>query len=89
MSVAKVAPAHGINANIVHGRRELARCEEPAVLQQEFVPVGGMCGTSIATPIDAGVLARRLAADAAVLGMPRDSANAAATVKLTRDHAEN
>lgn len=51
--------------------------------------MGEMCGTSIATPIDAGVLARRLAADAAVLGMPRDSANAAATVKLTRDHAEN
>jgi subtilisin family serine protease len=35
---------------------------------------GVMSGTSMATPIDTGVLARRLAADVAVLGMPRDSA---------------
>lgn len=39
VSVAKVALAHGINANIVHGWRKLARCEELAVLRQEFVPV--------------------------------------------------
>lgn len=48
-----------------------------------------MSGTSMATPIATGVLARRLAADAAVLGMPRDSARAAAIVKLSRDHAED
>ncbi|RTL46739.1 MAG: transposase [Burkholderiales bacterium] len=39
VSVAKVALAHGINANIVHGWRKLARCSEPAVVRQEFVPV--------------------------------------------------
>ncbi|MFG6465023.1 hypothetical protein [Roseateles sp. BYS87W] len=39
---------------------------------------GVMSGTSTATPIDTGVLARRLAADAAVLGIPRDSARAGA-----------
>lgn len=39
ISVAKVALAHGINANIVHGWRKLARCAEPAVVRQEFVPV--------------------------------------------------
>lgn len=43
----------------------------------------------MATLIATGVLARRLAADAAVLGMPRDSARAAAIVKLSRDHAED
>lgn len=43
----------------------------------------------MATPIDTGVLARRLAADAAVLGVPRNSARAAAIVKLSRDHAED
>lgn len=43
----------------------------------------------MATLIDTGVLAQRLAADAAVLGMPRDSASAAAIVKLSHDHAED
>jgi transposase len=38
-SVAKVAMSHGINANIVHGWRKLARCAEPAMVRQEFVPV--------------------------------------------------
>jgi transposase len=38
-SVAKVAMAHGINANIVHGWRKLARGTEPAMIRQEFVPV--------------------------------------------------
>ena len=39
-SVAKVAMAHGINANIVHGWRKLAREVEVApVVPQEFVPV--------------------------------------------------
>ena len=39
-SVAKVAMAHGINANIVHGWRKLAREVEVApVARQQFVPV--------------------------------------------------
>ena len=40
-SVAKVAMSHGINANIVHGWRKLAREGSPAidVVQREFVPV--------------------------------------------------
>lgn len=43
----------------------------------------------MATLIDTGGLARRLAPDAAVLGMPRDSARAPAIVKLSRHHAED
>src|SRR5262249_51820998 len=39
-SVAKVALAHGINANIVHGWRKLTRRAEPAIAaQREFVPL--------------------------------------------------
>ena len=38
-SVAKVAMSHGINANILHGWRKLARQPEPAIAQQEFMPV--------------------------------------------------
>ena len=38
-SVAKVALAHGINANILHGWRKLTRRAEPVVVRQEFVPV--------------------------------------------------
>jgi len=40
-SVAKVAMSHGINANIVHGWRKLARGGAAAIdlLQREFVPV--------------------------------------------------
>jgi len=40
-SVAKVAMSHGINANILHGWRKLARQGEVAinVTQREFVPV--------------------------------------------------
>ena len=40
-SVAKVAMAHGINANIVHGWRKLAREAASAVIGKslEFVPV--------------------------------------------------
>lgn len=40
-SVAKVAMARGINANIVHGWRKLVRRSEPvpSVARQEFVPV--------------------------------------------------
>lgn len=39
MSVAKVALAHGINANILHGWRKVTRRAEPVVVRQEFVPV--------------------------------------------------
>lgn len=40
-SVAKIAMSHGINANIVHGWRKLAREGAAAidVVQREFVPV--------------------------------------------------
>jgi transposase len=38
-SVAKVAMAHGINANIVHGWRKLARQAGAASISERFVPV--------------------------------------------------
>jgi len=40
-SVAKVAISHGINTNIVHGWRKLARQGDTAVsdVQREFVPI--------------------------------------------------
>jgi transposase len=38
-SVAKVAMAHGINANIVHGWRTLAREAGAVTVSQQFVPV--------------------------------------------------
>ena len=38
-SVAKVAMAHGINANIVHGWRKLAREAGAVTVSQQFVPV--------------------------------------------------
>ena len=40
-SVAKVAMSHGINANVVHGWRKLAREMAPAAntRQQEFIPI--------------------------------------------------
>jgi minor extracellular protease Epr len=50
---------------------------------------GVMSGTSMATPIVTGVLARRLAADSAVKGLPRDAARSARIVKLALQAAEN
>jgi transposase len=38
-SVAQVAMAHGINANVVHGWRQLARQQSGAPKLHEFVPV--------------------------------------------------
>ena len=38
-SVAKVAMAHGINANIVHGWRKLAREADVVAVSGQFVPV--------------------------------------------------
>ncbi len=49
---------------------------------------GAMSGTSMATPIATGVLARRLAASP-VQRMPRDAARAAAIVQLALGHAED
>jgi len=49
---------------------------------------GVMSGTSMATPVATGVLARRLTASA-VLAMPRNAARAAAIVALAQDHAED
>lgn len=39
VSVAKVAMSHGVNANIVHGWRKLARGAAPTIARQEFVPI--------------------------------------------------
>lgn len=49
---------------------------------------GAMSGTSMATPIATGVLARRLAASP-VRDMPRNAVRAAAVVQLALDHAED
>lgn len=49
---------------------------------------GVMSGTSMATPIATGVLARRLAASP-VRDLPRDAARAEAIVTLALDHAED
>jgi minor extracellular protease Epr len=49
---------------------------------------GVMSGTSMATPVVTGVLARRLAASP-VLAMPRDAARATAIVALAKAHAED
>jgi len=38
-SVARVAMAHGINANIVHGWRKLARDAGSVTVSKQFVPV--------------------------------------------------
>jgi transposase len=38
-SVAKVAMSHGINANILHGWRKLAREAQPLGVTERFVPV--------------------------------------------------
>lgn len=57
---------------------------------RRFLAIGGGDERSLDFDADhTGVLARRLAADAIVLGMPRDSPRAAAIVKLARDHAED
>jgi transposase len=38
-SVAKVAMSHGINANILHGWRKLARQAQVGSVSEQFVPV--------------------------------------------------
>jgi subtilisin len=50
---------------------------------------GVMDGTSMATPIATGVLARRLARAKKVLAMPRDAARAEAIVALARQYARD
>ena len=49
---------------------------------------GVMSGTSMATPIATGVLARRLAATSAVKDMPRDAARSVEIVKMALQAAE-
>lgn len=51
-SVAKVAMAHGINANVVHGWRQLARQGDKSkrLVQREFVPVAVAPATGFHTP---------------------------------------
>ena len=49
-SVARVAMAHGVNANVVHGWRKLAREAEVAPpARQEFVPVAIASAPSMRT----------------------------------------
>jgi minor extracellular protease Epr len=50
---------------------------------------GVMSGTSMATPIATGVLARRLAATLAVKDLPRDAARSAEIVKMALQAAED
>jgi transposase len=75
-SVAKVALGHGINANIVHGWRKLARQAQVAMApQSQFVPVT----VASASPVQAEqhgieVEVRRGAATIR-LTWPRDAAN--------------
>ena len=49
-SVAKVAMAHGINANIVHGWRKLAREAGGTAVAERFVPVA--VAPVVARPVD-------------------------------------
>jgi transposase len=49
-SVAKVAMAHGINANIVHSWRKLAREAEVTAVTERFVPVA--VAPVVARPVD-------------------------------------
>lgn len=50
---------------------------------------GVMSGTSMATPIATGVLARRLAASPSVKDLPRDAARSAEIVKMALQAAED
>lgn len=63
-SVAKVALSHGINANIVHGWRKLARGAEPGVevASTKFVPVTVSVPAPIPEPRGIDVELRRGAA---------------------------
>ena len=76
-SVAKVAMSHGVNANIVHGWRKLAREREGAALPPpspttlpaktaasvpQFVPVSIVQTTSPPAPVDIQIELRRGAA---------------------------
>ena len=69
-SVAKVAMSHGINTNVVHGWRKLAReCEAVAITpQQAFVPI------RVAPPAPPS---------AAVRGIEVELRRGAVTMKLT------
>lgn len=63
-SVAKVALSHGINANIVHGWRKLARRDEPIVDMPpaKFVPVAVAAPAPMPEPRGIDVEFRRGAA---------------------------
>lgn len=62
-SVAKVALSHGINANIVHGWRKLARQGQPAEAPApQFVPVTVAAAVPMAEQRGIGVEFRRGAA---------------------------
>ena len=60
-SVAKVAMSHGINANVVHRWRQLAREGKSPVPAKtgEFMPVPVASGPAVAAPADIRVELRR------------------------------
>lgn len=62
-SVAKVALAHGINANVVHRWRQLARESRPSVpaISSGFVPVALAPSTEATSVVHSSRLAKRLA----------------------------
>ena len=76
VSVAKVAMSHGVNANVVHGWRKLARERDGAALLPpgpvlpaktaasvpQFVPVSMVQTTSLPAPVDIQIELRRGAA---------------------------
>jgi transposase len=68
-SVAKVALAHGINSNIVHGWRKLARgpAASPAAQRMQFVPVaiapapgGASCRQDIEVELRRGAVTMKI-----------------------------
>jgi transposase len=65
-SVAKVAMAHGINANVVHRWRQLAReaaSSEPATALSASTPVGGFVPVALPAPPSMSVAPPPPAAD--------------------------
>ena len=78
-SVAKVALSYGINANIVHGWRKLARQEQPVQAPApQFVPVTVAAAVPVAEPRGIEVEFRRGAATIRLtwpLGASSDLAN--------------
>jgi transposase len=79
-SVAKVALGHGINANIVHGWRKLARqAQVPTALSSQFVPVTVASAPPVQVEQHGIEVEVRRGAATIRLTWPRDAANELAT----------